>query len=59
MLRDLILGRKRYFQEFLSSSEQIASNILANRLKLLERSGLVTRSRDPAQEPPPKSDLSL
>jgi len=48
VLRDLILGRKRYFQEFLSSNEKIASNILASRLKLLERSGLVTRARDPA-----------
>ena len=48
VLRDLMLGRKRYFQEFLASNEKIASNILASRLKLLERSGLVTRATDPA-----------
>lgn len=47
VLRDLIMGRKRYFQEFLDSNENIASNILAARLKLLERAGLVTRDTDP------------
>lgn len=40
--------RKRYFQEFLDSNEKIASNILADRLKLLECAGLVTREADPA-----------
>jgi DNA-binding HxlR family transcriptional regulator len=48
VLRDLMLGGKRYFQEFLSSDEKIASNILASRLKLLEAAGLVTRATDPA-----------
>lgn len=48
VLRDLIISRKRYFQEFLESDEKIASNILAARLKLLEAAGLVTRKRDPA-----------
>jgi len=48
VLRDLILRRKRYFQEFLASEEKIASNILASRLKLLESTGLVTREADPA-----------
>jgi DNA-binding HxlR family transcriptional regulator len=48
VLRDLILGGKRRFQEFVASNEKIASNILSNRLKLLERAGLVTRTKDPA-----------
>ena len=48
VLRDLIFVRKRYFQEFLDSPEKIASNILASRLKLLERAGLVTRAADAA-----------
>jgi len=48
VLRDLIIVRKRYFQEFLASDEKIASNILASRLKLLECAGLVTRAADPA-----------
>jgi DNA-binding HxlR family transcriptional regulator len=48
VLRDLIFARKRHFQEFLDSPEKIASNILAARLKLLEKSGLVTRAADPS-----------
>lgn len=42
VIRDLVLGKKRY-QEFMASSERIASNILADRLKQLETSRLVTR----------------
>lgn len=42
VIRDLALGKKRY-QEFMASPERIASNILADRLKQLEGSGLVTR----------------
>ena len=42
VVRDLALGKRRY-QEFMDSSEQIASNILADRLKQLERSHIVTR----------------
>lgn len=42
VIRDLVLGKRRY-QEFMSSPEQIASNILADRLKQLGASGLVTR----------------
>lgn len=47
VLRDLMFPRKRYFREFLASPEQIASNILADRLRLLEAGGLVTRRHDP------------
>jgi len=42
VIRDLVLGKRR-FQEFLSSPERIASNILADRLEKLETAGLVTR----------------
>jgi DNA-binding HxlR family transcriptional regulator len=42
VIRDLVLGKRRY-QEFTSSPERIASNILADRLKKLEAAGLVTR----------------
>jgi DNA-binding HxlR family transcriptional regulator len=49
LLRDLIIVRKRYFQELLAGNEGIASNILAGRLKLLEAAGMITRRRDPAQ----------
>jgi DNA-binding HxlR family transcriptional regulator len=40
IIRDLILGKRRY-QEFISSPEKIASNILADRLKKLEVAGLI------------------
>jgi DNA-binding HxlR family transcriptional regulator len=48
VVRDLIFARKRHFQEFLGSPEKIASNILASRLKLLEKAGMVTRAADAA-----------
>ena len=47
VLRDLIIVRKRYFQELLEGNEGIATNILTSRLKLLEAAGLVTRRPDP------------
>lgn len=47
VLRDLIMLRKRYFQELLDSDEKIASNILTDRLRLLECAGVVTRATDP------------
>ncbi len=49
VLRDIIMARRRYFQELLAGNEGIASNILANRLKLLEAARMITRRRDPAQ----------
>jgi DNA-binding HxlR family transcriptional regulator len=49
VLRDVIMARRRYFQELLAGNEGIASNILASRLKLLEAAGMITRRRDPAQ----------
>ncbi len=42
IIRDLVLGKRRY-QDFISSAEKIASNILADRLKKLEAAGLVRR----------------
>lgn len=48
VLRDLLFRGKRHFREFLASDEKIASNILSNRLKRLEASGMVTREADPA-----------
>jgi len=43
VLRDMIFGRKRTFGEFLNSEERIATNILTDRLKRLERSGLMRK----------------
>jgi DNA-binding HxlR family transcriptional regulator len=44
VLRDLMFGNRRHFRELLTGSEErIASNILADRLKRLVNSGLLTR----------------
>lgn len=56
IVRDLFKGKHR-FSEFLGSDEGIKSNILTDRLKRLERSGLVTRSR--YQEHPPRYEYHL
>lgn len=45
LIRDLFLGKQRY-DEFMSSPEGIATNILADRLKLLTEQGLVKRQPD-------------
>lgn len=47
IIRDLILHGKRTFTAFRESAEGIATNILADRLKMLEAEGIVTRLRDP------------
>jgi DNA-binding HxlR family transcriptional regulator len=46
VLRDLIFGRKRYFQDFLRAGEGIATNVLADRLTRLEAAGMLTKERD-------------
>jgi len=40
VLRDLFIGKKRY-SEFLASPEKISTNILSDRLEMMERVGLV------------------
>ncbi len=40
VIRDLLTGKKRY-SDFLASPEKIPTNILADRLRRLEREGLV------------------
>ena len=45
VLRDIVFGDRRYFRELQANSiEGIASNILADRLKRLVESGLLTRA---------------
>ena len=46
IIRDLMFKRKKHFGEFTDPEENIATNILANRLKKLEHDGIVTRQRD-------------
>ncbi len=51
VIRDLMFGNRRTYGELLSNSEEgIASNVLADRLKRLTASGLVTRRPDPRHE---------
>lgn len=48
VIRDMMFGNRRHFRELLQgSTEGIASNILADRLKRLVAAGLLTRRDDP------------
>lgn len=46
-MRDLLLNGKKSFSEFLASDEKIASNILADRMNMLLKEGLVTKRVSP------------
>lgn len=49
VIRDIMFGNRRTYGDLLAHSEEgIASNILADRLKRLTASGLLTRRTDPA-----------
>lgn len=51
VIRDIMFGNRRHYGDLLRLSEEgIASNILADRLKHLSRSGLLSRSPDPAHK---------
>jgi DNA-binding HxlR family transcriptional regulator len=51
VIRDIMFGNRRHFRELLNGSEEgIASNILADRLKRLVESGLLTRADDPSHK---------
>lgn len=56
ILRDLFMGKSR-FQEFLDSPEAIGASILTQRLKRLEKNGLVERS--PYQTRPTRHQYHL
>lgn len=50
IVRDLMFKGKHYYSEFLLSGEKIATNILADRLALLENRGIVSKSNDPSHK---------
>ena len=54
--RDLFKGKKRY-NEFLESGENIPTNILANRLKTMEETGMIERKI--YSERPPRYEYAL
>ncbi|RZK47104.1 MAG: transcriptional regulator [Pedobacter sp.] len=43
IMRDILLHEKSTYSEFLNSAEKIATNILADRLSMLESHGFVTK----------------
>ncbi len=46
IVRDMMFKGKYYYGEFLQSEEKIATNILADRLSLLEKSEIIVKSSD-------------
>ncbi len=47
VIREIMLRGKRTYSEFMEMEEEIATNILIDRLKSLEAEGLVDKTRDP------------
>ncbi len=50
VLRDMMFGGKRTYNQFLESDEKIATNILRDRLQALVDAGLLIRAADPAHK---------
>ncbi len=51
VIRDIMFGNRRHFRELLNRSDEgIASNILADRLKRLVESGLLSKVDDPSHK---------
>jgi DNA-binding HxlR family transcriptional regulator len=50
IIRDIMFEGKRYFRELLQSEEKIASNILTDRLVMLEQEGIINKTPDPAHK---------
>ena len=47
IIRDIMFNGKRYFRELLHSEEKIATNILTDRLAMLEKEGIISKADDP------------
>ncbi|GAB3796551.1 helix-turn-helix domain-containing protein [Spirosoma humi] len=47
IMRDMVLSEKATYGEFMNSAEKIATNILADRLNMLETYGFVTKQVAP------------
>lgn len=46
IIRDLMFFGKRYYNEFLASAESISTNILAERLIMLEKEKIIKKEKD-------------
>ena len=58
VVRDLMFKGKHFYGEFLLSEEGIATNILSDRLSLLECNGIVSKSSDPSHKQKIKYSLT-
>jgi DNA-binding HxlR family transcriptional regulator len=51
VVRDIMFMNRRHFRELLTESqERIASNILADRLQMLVKQGIIVKSQDPSHK---------
>jgi DNA-binding HxlR family transcriptional regulator len=50
IIRDLMFFGKRYYNEFLNSAECISTNILAERLAMLEKEKIIRKEKDKAHK---------
>lgn len=47
IVRDIMMNGKNTYNEFLKSAEKIATNVLADRLVMLETTGIITKEEHP------------
>ncbi|HVW98225.1 MAG TPA: helix-turn-helix domain-containing protein [Mucilaginibacter sp.] len=47
IVRDIMMNGKNTYNEFLKSEEKIATNVLADRLSMLEEAGIIARTEHP------------
>ncbi len=50
VVRDMMFKGKKYYNEFLEAGEGISTNILASRLRDLEKHGVISKIRDPEKK---------
>jgi DNA-binding HxlR family transcriptional regulator len=50
IVRDIMLTGKNTYNEFLASNEKIATNILADRLSMLEEVGILSKEKHPVSK---------
>lgn len=46
IIRDIMFKGRHYFGDFVQSEEKIATNLLADRLAMLEKSGIISKAQD-------------
>ena len=46
IIRDLMFKGKRHYNEFFESEERVSTSVLGDRLKILEKSGIISKGQD-------------